>query len=72
MLRPNAPLTTELVVECPFCGDKSFKKTIKGQYGLGHLESRAVRMTDTPTDVETDENGRLLQKVTVKTEKGDT
>jgi hypothetical protein len=29
-------------------------------------------MTDTPTDVETDDSGRLLQKVTVKTEKGDT
>ena len=70
MVRPDAPLTTEMVVECPFCGDKSFKKTIKGQYCLGHLESREVLMVATPTKVETTDEGALLQKILVKTEKG--
>lgn len=71
MVRPDAPLTTEMVVECPFCGDQSFRQTIKGQYCLGHLESREVTLVDTPTTVETTEEGNLLQKVLVKTEKGE-
>lgn len=71
MLRPNAPLITELIVECPFCGDKSFQKTIKGQYCLGHLESHAVRMVSTSTEVTTTDDGKLLQKVCIRTEKGD-
>jgi len=70
-MRPDAPITTELVVECPFCGDKSFKQTIEGQYCLGHLESRAVIMVDTPTEVDVTDDNKLLQKVTVKTEKGE-
>jgi hypothetical protein len=71
MMRPDAPLTTKLIVDCPFCGDKSFLKTIKGQYCLGHLESRKVIMVDTPTDVMTNTDGTLLQKVHIKTEKGE-
>ncbi len=71
MVRPKAPLTTYITVDCPFCGDKSFKKTIRGQYCLGHLESRTVVMVDTPTKVETTPEGALLQKVHVKTEKGE-
>ena len=70
-MRPKAPLTTEMVVDCPFCKDKSFVKTIRGQYCLGHLESRAVVLVDTPTQTETTPEGKLLQKVHVKTEKGD-
>lgn len=69
MLRPDAPIQTEMIVDCPLCGDKSFKKTIRGQYGLGHIESRKVVMVDTPTDVETTPEGKLLQKVHIKTEK---
>jgi len=71
MMRPDAPLLTNMVVDCPFCGDKSFKKVIKGQYCLGNLESREVVMIDTPTEVDTDENGQLTQTIRVKTEKGE-
>jgi len=72
MLRPEAPIITEMVVDCPFCGDKSFKKTIPGQYCLGHLESGKVAITETPTDVETTEDNKLLQKVHIKTARRDT
>jgi len=68
MVRPDAPLKTELVVSCPYCGDKSFQQNIKGQYCLGNLESREVIMVETPTKVTTAEDGSLLQKVTVQTE----
>ena len=71
MLRPNAPLTTLIVVECPFCGGKSNEDKIEGQYCLGNLESKEVVMTDTPTTVKTTEDGKLLQTVRVKTEKGE-
>ena len=69
MLRPGAPLTTKLTVQCPFCGDKSFTKTIHGQYCLGNLESQDVVMTDTPTKVSKTDDGKLLQQVLVKTQR---
>jgi len=72
MVRPKAPLVTELIVTCPFCGDRSFKKTIHGQYCLGNLESKKVVMVDTPTETITTPDGRLLQKVLVKTTKRET
>ncbi len=71
VVRPNAPLKTSLVVECPLCNDQSFTKEIKGQYCLGQIESKKVIMTDTPTKVNTDDSGQLLQEVRVKTTKGE-
>lgn len=71
IVRPDAPLKTEMVVDCPFCGDKSFQKIIRGQYCLGHLESGEVIMVDTPTKVKASANGSLLQQVQVHTIKGD-
>jgi hypothetical protein len=68
-MRPDAPLTTDMVVDCPFCGDKSFKKTFQGQYCLGQLESGEVLMTDTPTTVEKTPEDTMLQTVHVKTTK---
>ena len=69
IVRPNAPLTTEMIVDCPLCGDKSFKKVIKGQYCIGHLENSDVIMVDTPTEIDEDANGNMLQKIHVKTRK---
>lgn len=71
IIRPNAPITTKMTVDCPFCGDASFQKVIKGQYCIGHLESRTVVMLATPTKVDTDDNGNMLQIIHVKTKKGE-
>jgi hypothetical protein len=70
-VRPDAPLVTELVVDCPFCGDKSFTETINGQYCLGHLESGTVQLTDMSTDIESTDDNKLLQRIHAKTCKGE-
>ena len=70
-IRPDTPLKTHITVDCPLCGDKSFKQTIDGQYCVGQLESGKVLMTSMPTKVETTPEGILLQIVRIKTEKGD-
>ena len=66
MMRPEAKLKSEIVVECP-CGDKSFKKEIHGQFCLGNIQDSGVVMSDTPTEVDTTDDGILLQKMVVKT-----
>ena len=71
MMRPEAALVSEIVVECP-CGDKSFKKTFTGQFCLGNIENSQIVMTDSPTEVDTGDNGQLLQKMVVKTEEVET
>jgi hypothetical protein len=70
-VRPDAPLVTELVVDCPFCGDKSFKETVKGQHCLGHLESGTVQLIDMSTDIEPTDDNKLLQRIHIKTCKGE-
>jgi hypothetical protein len=60
-----------MTVDCPFCGDKSFREEIKGQHCLGNIESKKVIIVKTPTDVEQMEDGTLLQTVIVKTIKGE-
>lgn len=69
MIRPDAPLTTHMVVDCPLCDDKSFTKTIKGQYCIGNIKDSNIVMTDTPTNVVTTDEGTLLQKVHIVTQK---
>lgn len=70
MIRPSAPITSDIVAECPHCGDKSFKINVSGQYCLGHVESGKTLIVDTPTDFEKLENGVIKQNVLIKTRKG--
>ena len=35
-------MVSDIVVNCPFCGDKSFKTKIDGQFCLGHLDDTVI------------------------------
>lgn len=65
--RPNAPIKSEIVATC-CCGDKSFRKTVMGFFNLGETEKGESQMVDMKTDVEQDENGNFIQKLTVITQ----
>jgi ribosomal protein L37E len=62
VIRPEAEVTTDIIVECPFCGDASFPVRITGQYCIGYAEGSKARMTNMTID------GDTLQKVRVHTE----
>jgi len=44
--KPNKNIITEVIVNCAACGDKSFKKEIKGKYHLGNIENGKVRCSN--------------------------
>lgn len=69
VIRPGAPITTEITALCPHCGDKSFTHTINGQYCLGHVESGITKMTETKTDTVFVNDDSCFQKILVKTSK---
>jgi DNA-directed RNA polymerase subunit RPC12/RpoP len=70
VVRPDAPVQSEIIAECPHCGDQSFMKKVRGQYCIGQIESGKTIMIDTPTEMDT-VDGQLLQKVRIKTAKGE-
>lgn len=43
---PDVKATTEVIVKCAICGDKSFAKEIKGKYYMGNVEGGKVRHSD--------------------------
>ena len=67
VIRPNANIFSEIVAECPFCGDKSFKQEIEGQFCLGHIEDSPVRMVNPKTETDFDEDGSVRQSIVVET-----
>ncbi len=69
VIRPNAPIKSEIVAKCCHCGDKSFKMSVAGQYCIGNLESGVTKLADITTDMK-EVNGQLIQYVTIETEKG--
>ena len=70
VVRPDAPVRSEIIADCPHCGDQSFMKKVRGQYCIGQIESGKTVMTNTPTEFET-VDGQLLQKVRINTVKGE-
>lgn len=68
VIRPDAPMSSSITVECPHCGDKSFRFDVRGQYCIGSVEG--TEMVDAPTKTEVNDKGRLIQTVTIQCEKG--
>jgi len=67
--RPEMSIKTEVVAECPHCGDKSYIVELEGKFHLGHTDVTTV--VNIEMESERDDDGNLVQKVLFKTVKGD-
>lgn len=66
--QPDFEMTSEIVAECPYCGDKSFPKKVEGSFHLGHTDDTTIDHMENKLDL--DDEGKLLQKVFLKVKKG--
>lgn len=66
--QPNFNLTSHIVVECVYCGDKSFKKEVKGAFHIGHTDKTTI--DDIDYGLITDEDGKLVQDVVLRVKVG--
>ena len=68
--RPEMKIRSEVTADCPHCGDKSFIVELEGKFHLGQTDFTAI--VDQELNMDRDDDGMLVQKIHLKTEKGDT
>jgi hypothetical protein len=66
VIRPDARIKSDITVQCPFCGDKSFKKMVEGQMCLGYTGDLRIINTEINTDMVDD---IIIQTIFVETTK---
>lgn len=57
----NAPIKNYYIVNCPYCGDKSFKYLIEGKTYIGPADG--LTLADVKTDYPLDSNGGPIKDV---------
>ena len=67
--RPEMQIKSEVVAECPHCGDKSYITELYGKFHLGQTDYTSI--INQALEIETLEDGMLVQKILLKTVKGD-
>jgi len=67
VIRPRAQIKNKITVECPFCGDKSFEKTVDGQCCFVAAEN--LQMSDMDTKYDILEDNTMLTNMMIKTER---
>lgn len=67
--RPEMKIKSEVVAECPHCGDKSYITELQGKFHLGQTECTSI--VNQELEMDTLADGTLLQKILLKTVKGD-
>lgn len=55
--------TSNIVVKCPYCNDRSFKTTIKGRFAF--IDIDGLKITDFPMTLEKQDDGSVTQDVLV-------
>lgn len=68
LTQPDFQMTSKIVANCPYCGDKSFEKAVEGAFHLEHTENTTIDHVENGLD--TDENGRLVQNVVLDVKVG--
>lgn len=64
-IKDQPELENNIVVNCPFCGDKSFKQTLYGKWVF--IELQGLKISDFPMTVETIDD-KTIHNITVTIE----
>lgn len=66
--RPTIQIHSKIVVECPFCEDKSFVHEFDGQFLLGYVDD-VVIVDSVIKNFEENSNDVIQQEILIKTQK---
>jgi DNA-directed RNA polymerase subunit RPC12/RpoP len=69
IVRKDAPVSSDISIECPHCNTTSIVSKLLGQYCVGQIESGCTKMIDFETRV-LNETDIVYQEILIKTEKG--
>ena len=61
LLKERVPFEVEQIYQCncPFCGDKSFKKSLFGRVAVNSHDEKRIVHSNTESDVKMDDSGKL-------------
>jgi len=64
IVKPNLPIKSKIIAQCPFCGNSSFQIEVNGKFIIGHVGNTTISENEMVDFYEKD--GIIYQEVLIK------